>query len=124
MVRTRLVQLYKDKSLSGDSGTETFPLKTNEQVIAYHMDIRAKNGATSNIVDGAAAQTVSEAITKIEVRSGSAIFKSYTGEMCRRIAGYRDGKNPHALLTQAQDFFRAFYFPHTVVRPEELYFGC
>jgi hypothetical protein len=101
MVRTRLVQLYKDKALSGDSGTETFPLKTNEQVIAYHMAVRAKNGATSNIVDGAAAQTVSEALTKIEIRSGSAIFKSYTGEMCRRLAAYRDGKNPHALLTQA-----------------------
>ena len=95
----KMVQLYKNKALSGDSGTETFPLKRNDLVIGYMVKIRAANGATNNDFDAAAEATVERSITKIEVKSGSAVFKSYDGEMCRKIATYRNGILPETLIT-------------------------
>jgi hypothetical protein len=99
MATPKTVQLYKTKKLAGDSGTETFSLKRNDLVVGYLMKVRAGNGATYNSVDAGAEQTIEEAITKIEVRSGSATFKSYSGDHCRKIATYRNGRLPETLLT-------------------------
>ena len=96
------IQLYKDKSLGGDSGTETFPLKRTDQILEMILKIRAKNGATQNTVDAAAQETVQKAISKIQIASGSSIFKSYSGEMCRKLAAYRNGKMPAALVSQKE----------------------
>lgn len=96
------IELYKDKSLSGDSGTETFTLKRTEQILGMVLKIRAKNGANHNAADAAAQQTIEESINKIEVKSGSTMFKSYTGEICRKLATYRDGRLPQTLYTQIE----------------------
>lgn len=95
------VEIYKDKSLSGDSGTETFPLKRNDQVLEYMLKVRAKNSATGNSPDNAAMNTIESCISKLEIRSGSAIFKSYNGELCRKLAAYRNGRLPQTLHSQA-----------------------
>ena len=97
----KLVEIYKDKSLSGDAGTETFPLKRNDQVLEYILKVRAKNSATGNSPDAVALQTIESCLSKIEIRSGSAIFKSYNGELCRKLATYRNGRLPQTLYAQA-----------------------
>ena len=97
----KMVEIYKDKSLSGDSGTETFPLKRNDQVLEYILKIRAKNSATGNSPDNVTMNTVESCISKIEIRSGSAIFKSYSGELNRKLATYRNGRLPQTLHAQA-----------------------
>jgi len=101
MAIPKWVEIYKDKSLSGDSGTETFPLKRNDQVLEYMLKVRAKNTATGNSPDNVAMNTIESCISKIEVRSGSAIFKSYNGELCRKLATYRNGRLPQTLHSQA-----------------------
>jgi|GEM_PF-4757954 hypothetical protein len=95
------VELYKNKALSGDSGTETFPIKRTGEILALMLKMRAKNGATANAPDAAIMPTVESSLTKIEVRSGSTIFKSFNGEICRKFTTYRDGKLPYTLYTQA-----------------------
>ena len=97
----KMVEIYKDKSLSGDSGSATFPLKRNDMILGMALNVRAKNSATGNSPDAVALQTVESCLSKIEVRSGSAVFKSYSGEMCRKIATYRDGILPSTLYAQA-----------------------
>lgn len=101
MTIPKWVELYKNKALSGDAGTETFSIKRTDQILELLLKVRAKNGATRNSPDGAALQTVEEALTKINIKSGSADFKNYSGEMCRKFATYRNGKLPHTLYTQA-----------------------
>lgn len=93
------VQIEKDKALASDAGTETFKIPTNNQIVALYMRIRAKNGATNNDFDNIAEATVEQSITNIKVYSGSAIFKDYTGEICRKIATYRNGRVPDTLIT-------------------------
>jgi hypothetical protein len=97
--RPRRIQIYKDKALSSDKGTETFVLPTNGMIVSLDMQVRAKNGATNNSFDAVTEKTVEQSITNITVNSGSAIFKSYTGEMCRKIATYRNGVIPQTLIT-------------------------
>jgi hypothetical protein len=100
MTIPKWIELYKNKSMSGDSGTETFPLKRTDQILELLLKVRAKNGATRNSPDAAALQTIESSISKIEVKSGSASFKSYTGEINRKIAAYRNGRLPQTLYTQ------------------------
>lgn len=95
------IQLYKDKALGGDSGTETFPIKRTDQILELLLKVRAKNGSTANAPDAAVMPTPESSLTKIQVNSGSAIFKNYTGEVCRKIATYRNGHLPPTLHTQA-----------------------
>jgi hypothetical protein len=97
----QLYQLYKDKALAGDSGTETFSIKRTHEILGLYLVLRAKNGATANAPDAAAMPTPQSSLTKIEVKSGSTVFKSYSGEICRTLATYRDGKLPPTLHTQA-----------------------
>jgi len=101
MAIPQFVELYKNKSLSGDSGTETFPIKRTGEILALFLKMRAKNGATANAPDAATMPTVESSLRKIEVKSGSTIFKSYTGEICRKFATYRNGRLPYTLHTQA-----------------------
>ncbi len=101
MAIPKWIELYKDKALSGDSGTETFPIKRTDQILQLLLKVRAKNGATANAPDAAAMPTVESALTKINVKSGSADFKSYSGEICRKLAAYRNGRVPKTLYTQA-----------------------
>jgi len=103
----RWIELYKDKALGGDSGTETFPLKRNWQILELLLNVRSQNGAASNASDGGdgtaadrTLKTVESSLTKIEVKSGSASFKNYTGEMCRHFSTYRNGKLPPTLHPQ------------------------
>ena len=95
------VELYKNKALSGDSGTETFPIKRTGEILELLFKVRAKNGATANAPDAAVMPTVQSSMTKIEVKSGSTIFKSYSGEINRLLATYRDGRLPPTMYTQA-----------------------
>lgn len=101
MAIPKWVEVYKDKSLAGDSGTETYPLKRNDQVLEYMLKVRAKNSATGNSPDNATMNTVESCVSKIEIRSGSAVFKSYNGELCRKLATYRNGRLPQTLHSQA-----------------------
>lgn len=101
MAIPKWVEIYKDKSLSGDAGTETHPLKRNDQVLEYKLKVRAKNSATGNSPDNVAMNTIESCINKIEIRSGSAIFKSYNGEINRKLAIYRNGRLPQTLHSQA-----------------------
>lgn len=94
------IELYKNKNFSGDSGTDTHPIKRNDQILELLLKVNAKNGATRNSPDAAALETIESSITNIEVKSGSASFKNYTGEICRKIAAYRNGKLPQTLYTQ------------------------
>ena len=87
MVIPKLVQLYKNKVLA-DSGTETLPLKRNDMIIGLNLILRSQNGATGDSYDGVTEQSPEMQTSKIEIRSGSAVFKSYNGEMCRKIATY------------------------------------
>ena len=96
----RWIELYKDKSLGGDAGTETFPIKRNNQILELMLRVRAKNGANHNSASDAAQQTIEESLSKIEVKSGSASFKNYTAEICRKLATYRNGKLPYTMHTQ------------------------
>ncbi len=100
MAIPKWVELYKNKSLSGDSGTETFAVKRTDQILELLLKVRAKNGATRNSPDAAALVNVEQALTKLNVKSGSADFKSYSGEICRKIATYRNGGLPQTLYTQ------------------------
>ncbi len=101
MVIPQLIELYKDKSLSGDAGTETFSIKRTHEILALYLKVRAKNGATANAPDAAIMPTIEQSLTKIEVKSGSASFKSFNGEICRKFAAYRNGKLPKTMYTQA-----------------------
>src|SRR5574337_412586 len=92
MAIPKWVELYKNKALSGDSGTETFSIKRTDQILELLLKVRAKNGATANAPDAAAMPTVESSLTKINVKSGSADFKNYSGEICRKFAAYRDGR--------------------------------
>lgn len=100
MAVPKLVQLYKNKLLS-DSGTETLSLKRNDMIVGLNVKIRSQNGATGNTFDAAEETTVEMNVDKLEVRSGSAVFKSYNGEMCRKIATYRNGMLPEAIISGA-----------------------
>lgn len=100
MVTPKLVQLYKNKVLS-DSGTETLPLKRNDMIVALNLIIRAQNGSSGDSYDNVVEQSIEMQTSKIEVRSGSAVFKSYNGEMCRKIATYRNGRLPNHVITSA-----------------------
>jgi hypothetical protein len=95
--RPRTIQIYKNKGL--EIGTNTLPLPTNGMLVSLDIQIRAKNGTTNNDLTGTPEPTVSNAVDLIQVSSGSAIFKSYTGAMNRKIAAYRNGRLPPALLT-------------------------
>lgn len=95
------VELYKNKALSGDAGTETFSIKRTGEILELLLKVRAKNGSTANAPDAATIPTPEQAISLIEVKSGSSIFKSYSGEICRKVATYRDGVLPYTLWTEA-----------------------
>lgn len=101
MVFPKWVELYKNKSLSGDSGTETFAIKRTDEIIQLLLKFRAKNGATRNAATAAAQASIEAALTKIEVKSGSASFKNYSAEIARKIATYRNGCLPDTMYTQA-----------------------
>jgi hypothetical protein len=96
--RPRRIQIYESKALASDKGTETFPLPTNGMITEITLQVRAKNGALNDF-DTVVEATPEMAVKNIEVRCGSAIFKSYTGEMCRKIATYRNGRLPQSLRT-------------------------
>ncbi len=100
MAIPKWIELYKNKNFSGDSGTDTHPIKRNDQILELLLKVTAKNGATRNSPDAAALQTIESAITNIVVKSGSASFKNYTGEVCRKMATYRNGRLPQTLYTQ------------------------
>ena len=101
MTVPKWIQLYKNRSLGADSGTETFPLKTNDQICELLLTVRAKNGATANAPDAVAMPTIESSITGVQISSGAAIFKSYTGEINRKLATHRDGGLPRTMYTQA-----------------------
>lgn len=96
----KVIQIYKNKQLSGDSGTDTFVLPKNDQVLEYLLQVRSKNGSTANAPDAVKMLTVENAISKIEVKSGGTIFKSYNAEQCRKISTYRNGCLPPTMYTQ------------------------
>ncbi len=100
MATQKIVQLYKNKLLS-DAGTETLPIKRNDQICGLNLILRVENGASGNTFDAAVETTPEMNLDKIEVRSGSAVFKSYDGEMCRKIATYRNGRLPNHVITGA-----------------------
>ena len=100
MTLPKMIQIYKNKQLSGDAGTDTFVLPRNDMVLEYLLQVRSKNGATANAPDAVAMPTVESAVSKIEVKSGGTIFKSFNAEMCRKIATYRNGFLPPTLHTQ------------------------
>jgi len=101
MTNVRWVELYKNKSLSADAGNESFDIKTNEEILELLLIVRAKNGSTSNSPNAKPLETIESSIQKIEINSGSLTLKSYTGEICRKLATYRDGYLPSTLYTQA-----------------------
>lgn len=101
MVMPRWVQLYKNEAISTDTfDNKRYKIETTNQILELDLRVRAKNGATRNAPDAAAMETPEEATTLIEVASGSTVFKSFTGEVCRKIATYRNGRLPYTLHTQ------------------------
>ena len=100
MTLPKMIQIYKNKQLSGDAGTDTFVLPRNDMVLEYLLQVRSKNGSTANAPDAVAMPTVESSISKIEVKSGGTIFKSFNAEMCRKISTYRNGFLPPTLHTQ------------------------
>ena len=100
MPQPKIIQIYKNKQLSGDSGTDTFVLPRNDMVLEYLLQVRSKNGSTANAPDGVEMPTVENEISKIEIKSGGTIFKSFTAEQCRKISTYRNGHLPPTLYTQ------------------------
>jgi hypothetical protein len=101
MVMPRWVQLYKNETISSDSfDNKRYKIDTTNQILELDLRVRIQNGATRNAPDAAVMETPEEATTLIEVAAGSTVFKSYTGEVCRKIATYRNGRLPYTLHTQ------------------------
>lgn len=95
----RLV-VKEDSATLGNTDTSTFLLPNSLAISELLLVIRSQNDSTHNAPDACAAQTVLEALEKIEVRTGDRVFKSYTADVAMALATYRYGREPKCDLTQ------------------------
>ncbi len=93
-------QVTGGRSFGGDEGDKTYPIPTGKAIASLWLDVICKNGANHNSADAAAQQTVIEALSKIEITTGSRVLFSGSAEVARTWATYRDGKPPHFDHTQ------------------------
>ena len=95
----RLV-VKEDKAALGDTDTTTFLLPNSRAISELLLVIRAQNDSEHNASDACVAQTVLEALEKIEIRTGDRVFKSYSADVAMALATYRTGREPYCNLTQ------------------------
>jgi hypothetical protein len=93
-------QVTSGRSFGGDSGDKTFPIPTGKAISSLWLDVICKNGANHNSADAAIQQTVIEALSKIEIKTGSRVLFNGSAEIARAWATYRDGKPPYFDWTQ------------------------
>lgn len=93
-------QVTSGRSFGGDSGDKTYPIPTGKAIASLWLDVICKNGANHNSADAAAQQTVIEALSKVEIKTGSRILFTGSAEIARAWATYRDGKPPYFDWTQ------------------------
>jgi hypothetical protein len=93
-------QVTSGRSFGGDSGDKTYPIPTGKAISRLWLDVICKNGSNHNSADAAAQQTVIEALSKIEVQTGSRVLFTGSAEIARAWATMRDGKAPYFDHTQ------------------------
>ena len=96
---TRL-NVKDDAASLGDTDQTTFLLPNSRAISELLLVVRAKNAATHNASDACVAETVLEALEKIEIRTGDRVFKSYSADVAMALATYRAGREPYCNLTQ------------------------
>ena len=94
------LEVKSDSASLGDSDTSTFLLPNSRAISEMLLVVRAKNAATHNASDACAAETVLEALERIEVRTGDRVFKNYSADVAMSLATYRAGREPYTNLTQ------------------------
>lgn len=94
------MQIKKNLAFSGDSGVDTITLPRTHMIGDLFMVVKAQNGTDHNAVDAGVAQTIEEAITRIQVDSSIGKIKDYAGDVCRLVSMYYDGKVPPENWTQ------------------------
>ena len=90
----------EDAATLGDTDTSTFLLPNSRAISEMLLVVRAQNDSTHNTPDEQVAQTVLEALERIEIRTGDRVFKSYSADVALSLATYRSGKEPYCNLTQ------------------------
>ena len=116
----RLINVFKDKALGGDTGKETFSLPRTHMIGDLFLTVRAKNSTTGNICDGAEYKSIEQCLTKIKIKSGSRTFKDYDGIHCRLMAGMADGRTPPQYKSMEDDVVQESTFPiHFGIEPQD-----
>jgi hypothetical protein len=82
--------------------------------------MRATNGSTNNVCDGALYTGIEDSIDKITIKSGSKTFKSYDGNMARLLAALADGQLAPSTKDQGADAVNEVVFPiHFGIEPQD-----
>lgn len=116
----RTIEVYHNKSLAGDSGTETFSLPRTHMIGDLWLVVRASGVSAGNTSDAAVYESIEYALDKITVKSGSKTFKSYDGEMCRLMAAHRDGQLAPATKSMVGSAVNETVFPiHFGIEPQD-----
>jgi len=103
--------IVDSKSLS-NTGVETIHLPRSEFISQIILRIQGENGDTSNTITASNLETIEATTEKIEViADGNKTIKSYTGEICRKFATYRDGVVPPHDHSQTANFQQYATFP-------------
>ena len=94
----REIKVRDQLALGADSGTVTVPLPTANYISGLLIRVQNTNGATSNTD---VAQTVAEAITKVEIVADGTVAVTWSGPECRKFMHFDQGDFPPMEETQA-----------------------
>ena len=116
-----MIEVFKDKTLStSTSAKETFQLPRTHMIADLLLSIRATNGSSSHSAATGEISTIETDIDTITIKSGSKTFKSYSGEMCRKMSAYRTGRVPPELWTMVGGGEMESLFPiHFGLEPQD-----
>ena len=116
----RIINVFKDKAFSGDSGKETFALPRTHMIGDLWLVVRAKNTTTGNVCDGTAYQSIEQSMDKIKIKSGSKTFKDYDGIHNRLMAAHADGRTPPQIKSMFDSIECESVFPiHFGLEPQD-----
>lgn len=116
----RTIEIYHDKGLASNSGTETFALPRTHMIGDLWLVVRATTGATNNVCDAEEYNGIQDQMDKITIKSGSKTFKSMTGDMTRLIAAIADGRLAPATKDQGAGVVNETVFPiHFGIEPQD-----
>jgi len=94
------INIKDDKAFAEDSGKDSFFLPKGNAIGDMMLMIRARNESDHNASDACKAETVLEAIEKIEIRAGDRTFQEFSADIGMAWATYRNGIESYCNLSQ------------------------